>query len=107
MYFLLTSGRIIQKFAEDWICRRQIQPFYCADNSGNWTSSFFWFSFCFCFAFAAFDYYVLWWIVPNFFNSIILYLFVYCSIPIVAIYLIWSFEILKKLKANSITQKSD
>ena len=33
------------------------------------------------FAIAAFDYYVLWWIVPNFLSSFVFYIFVYVGIP--------------------------
>ena len=66
MYFLLTDRRIIQRFAEDFI----MVPFSAA---------------CFVFAIAAFDYYVLWWIVPNFINSIILYSLFYFGFPLIAI----------------------
>ena len=66
MYFLLTDRRIIQRFAEDFI----MVPFL---------------QICGSFAIAAFDYYVLWWIVPNFINSIILYTFFYFGLPLVAI----------------------
>jgi hypothetical protein len=66
MYFLLTSGRFIQNFAREYIM-------------------FLFFGVVVFFAIAVLNYYVLWWIVPNFLVSFVFYSHVYFLIPIVAI----------------------
>jgi hypothetical protein len=103
MYFLLTdtSGRFIQNFARDFIMR----PFLGAGLA---------------FAIAVLNYYVLWWIVPNFLSSFVFYMFVYVFVPFFAIRSALAcfglvgkegsiFEFIEDLKAGFITKyrKSD